>query len=81
MGWIPHSSTYYQTQLGSYCYIPSCHATKAATSQGSERAMFIRCRDAPGTFDRVSALSHRERREGQTGGEIPFAHTNHRVEK
>jgi hypothetical protein len=30
---------------------------------------------------RVPSLGHRERREGQTGGEIPSAHANHRVEK
>jgi hypothetical protein len=24
MEWIPHSSTYWETCLGSYCYVPSC---------------------------------------------------------
>jgi hypothetical protein len=43
MGWILHSSTYYQTRVSSYGYIPSCQEPKAAASQGSERAMLIRC--------------------------------------
>jgi hypothetical protein len=52
MGWIPHSSTFYQTCVGSYCYIPSCQAHKTAASQGQERAMFICCREPLGMFDR-----------------------------
>jgi hypothetical protein len=51
MGWIPHSSTYYQTCVGSYCYVPSCQAPKTAASRGSERAIFIHYGEPPGMFD------------------------------
>jgi hypothetical protein len=73
MAWIPHSSTYCQTRVDSYCYILSYRALNAATSRGPERVMFIRYGDPLGTLDwgaRVSAPDHQERREGQTGGEI-----------
>jgi hypothetical protein len=52
MGWIPHSSTYCQMHMGSYCYVPSCQAYKTIASQGPEWAMFIHCVDPTNTFDR-----------------------------
>jgi hypothetical protein len=38
--------------MDSYCYVLLCQATKVAASRGPERAMFIRCGEPPGTFDR-----------------------------
>jgi hypothetical protein len=51
MGWISHSNIYYQIRVGSYCYVPSCQASKTAASQGLKRAMFIRYGEPLGTFD------------------------------
>jgi hypothetical protein len=33
MGWIPYSSTYCQTHVGSCGYVPLCQAPKATASQ------------------------------------------------
>jgi hypothetical protein len=52
IGWIPHTSTYCQMRVGSYCYVPSCQAPKIVASRGLGRAMFIRCGEPLGTFDR-----------------------------
>jgi hypothetical protein len=63
MGWIPHSSTYCQMRVGSYCYILLCQALKATASQGPVQAMFIRCGEPPGTFDWGLSLCPESSRE------------------
>jgi hypothetical protein len=52
MGWILHLSTYCQTRVGSYCYVPLCQAPKTIASRGLEQVMLIRCGEPSGTFDR-----------------------------
>jgi hypothetical protein len=54
IGWIPHSRTYYQMRVGSYCYVPSWMAPKTAASRGPEGVMFICYGEPLGTFDQGS---------------------------
>jgi hypothetical protein len=51
MGSIPYLSTYCQTCVGSYSYIPSCQAPKSTTSRGPEWVVLIRSGKPQGTFD------------------------------
>jgi hypothetical protein len=48
-------------------------------SRGLERAMLIYCEEPLAHL--TGSLGHQERQEGHTGGEIPFARANRRVEK
>jgi hypothetical protein len=51
MGWIPHLSTYCQTRVDSYYYVPSCQTPKTAASRGSEWVTFIYRGEPTGMFD------------------------------
>jgi hypothetical protein len=51
MGWILHSSIYYQMHVGFCGYIPLCQAPKVAASRDLEQAMLIRCGLPPGMID------------------------------
>jgi hypothetical protein len=70
MGWIPHSSTYCQMHMGSCSYILSCQASKAAASQGPERAMHIHCGKPPGTLDQGPRSLHRVDERGGRGRQV-----------
>jgi hypothetical protein len=74
MVWIPHLSTYYQTHVGSNCYVPSCQVRKTATSQGLERAMFIRWGEPLGTFDRGLGSLPQVIKRGRRGRQVVKSH-------
>jgi hypothetical protein len=48
MGHIQHSSIYCQMRVGSYVYILSCLAPKAAASRGLKAGNAYSLREAPG---------------------------------
>jgi hypothetical protein len=70
MGWIPHSSTYYQMCMGSYCYVPSCQVPKIAASRGPEQEMFIHCGEPPCMFDRGLGSLPRVVERGRRGRQV-----------
>jgi hypothetical protein len=74
MGWIPHSSTYCQTRMGTYCYVPSCQAPKTATFRGLERVIFIHCGEPPGTFDRGAKSLPQVVERGGRGRQVVKSH-------
>jgi hypothetical protein len=74
MGLIPHSSTYYQMCVGSYCYVPSYQAPKTAASRGPEWVMFIRCGEPPGMFDRGARSLPRVVERAEKGRQVVKSH-------
>jgi hypothetical protein len=51
MGWILHSSTYYQMCVGSCSYVPSCLVSKAPLPKAPERVMLFCCGESSSTLD------------------------------
>jgi hypothetical protein len=66
--------TYYQMHVAPYCYVPLCQGPEAATSQGPEWAMLIRCRKPPDTLDRGLGSLPRVNERGERGKQMVKSH-------
>jgi hypothetical protein len=60
--------------VGSKCYVPSCQVPKTTASRGPERAMFVRCGEPPGTFDRGPSSLPRVIKRGGRGRQVVKSH-------
>jgi hypothetical protein len=67
MWWIPYSSAYWQTCVGSYCYVPLRQALKTDATQGPKWVVLISSGKPPGTFDqRPGSLPQVTKRSGRS---------------
>jgi hypothetical protein len=67
---ISHSSTYCQTRVGSYGYVPSCQVPKVAASQGPEWVMLIRCGKPSDMLDQAPRSLPRVDERGGRGKQV-----------
>jgi hypothetical protein len=67
---ISHSSTYCQTRVGSYGYVPSCQVPKVAASQGPEWVMLIRCGKPSDMLDQAPRSLPRVDERGGRGRQV-----------